>query len=142
MQSVFCIAARRTNLTRKAPMFGAAPVSKKRRLLLGSGVVTCPSRNQAGDERSEQGFAASACVVHELEEAEIKRQLVLRNAPVRAQPGAQQRPKSFHRVGVDFAKAVAVLLAGILASGVADRFVPVLAWCRDPGRGRADPNPV
>jgi len=26
---------------------------------------------QASDERSEQGFAASACVVHELEEAEV-----------------------------------------------------------------------
>ncbi len=53
--------------------------SLAKRLLLGSGVVTCPSRHQAGDERSEQGFAASACVVHELEEAEMNRQLVLRN---------------------------------------------------------------
>ncbi len=30
MQSVFCLAARRTEMTRYAPMFGAAPVSKKR----------------------------------------------------------------------------------------------------------------
>src|SRR3954466_15919221 len=29
-------------------------------------------------------------VVHELEEAEVERQLVLRETPVRAQPGAQQ----------------------------------------------------
>jgi len=57
-------------------------------LLLGSGVVTGPSRNQACDKGAEQGFAASARVVHELEEAEIERQLVLRDAPVRAQPGA------------------------------------------------------
>jgi hypothetical protein len=76
------------------------------RLLLGSGVVTGPSRHQAGDERSEQGFAASACVVHELEEAEIKRQLVLRNASMRAKPGTQQRPEPLHRVDVDFAKAI------------------------------------
>ncbi len=64
-------------------------------LLLGSGVVTGPSRHQACDEGAEQGFAASACVVHELEEAEIKRQLVLRDAAVRSEPGAQQRPEPF-----------------------------------------------
>ncbi len=44
---------------------------KPRWLLLGSGVVNS-SRNQAGDKRAEQGFAASARVVHELEEAEIE----------------------------------------------------------------------
>jgi len=60
----------------------------RKRLILGSGVVTGPSRNQAGDECAEQGFAASARIVHELEEAKIKGQLVLRDAAVRAQPGA------------------------------------------------------
>jgi len=55
---------------------------------LGSGVVVNSSRNQAGDQRAEQGFAASPCIVHELEEAEVERQLVLRDAPMRAQPGA------------------------------------------------------
>ncbi len=64
------------------------------RLLSGSGVVTGTSRDQGCDERTEQGFAASARVVHELEEAEIERQLVLRDAPMRAQSRAQQRPKS------------------------------------------------
>jgi len=88
-------------------------------------VATGPSCNQACDEGAEQGFAASARVVHELEEAEIKRQLVLRDAPVRAQPGAQQGPKALHRVDVDLAKAVAVLVARILAAGVADRLVPI-----------------
>jgi len=38
------------------------------RLLLGSGVVTGSSCNQACDQGTEQGFAASARVVHELEE--------------------------------------------------------------------------
>ena len=79
------------------------------------------SRDQTCNERAEQGFAAASRVVHELKEAEIKRQLVLRDASVRAQPGAQQRPKAFHRIDVDLAEAVAVLIAGILASGVADR---------------------
>jgi len=59
-------------------------------LLSGFGVVAGASRNQARDERAEQGFAASACVVHELEEAEIEGQLVLRDAPLEAM--ADRRP--------------------------------------------------
>jgi len=42
--------------------------------------MTAPSRNQACDKGAEQGFAASAGVVHDLEEAEIEWQLVLRDA--------------------------------------------------------------
>ncbi len=52
------------------------------RLLLASRVVKSSSCNQAGDERTEQGFAAPARIVHELEEAEVERQFVLRDAPV------------------------------------------------------------
>jgi len=88
-----------------------------------SGMVRSSSRNEVCDEGAEQGVAASTRVVHKLEEAEIKGQLVLRDAPVWAQPGAQQRPKPLHRVDVDLARTVAVLVAGILAAGVADRFV-------------------
>src|SRR5215212_7097921 len=83
------------------------------------------SCDQGGDEGSEQGFAASACVVHELEEAEIERQLVLRDAAVRAQPGAQQRAEALDGVDVHLAEAVAVLIARILAAPVADRLVLV-----------------
>ena len=93
--------------------------------MLGSGVVTAPSCNQARDEGAEQGSAASASVMHELEEAEIERQLVLRDAPVRAQPGAQQRPETLDGVDVDLAKTVAVLVAGVFATPMADRLVPV-----------------
>ncbi len=96
-----------------------------RRLLLGSGVVVGSSRNQAGDEGAEQGLATSACVVDELEEAEVERQLFLRDAPMRAQPGAQQQPEAFHRVDVHLAKAVPILVAGILAAPMADGLVPV-----------------
>ena len=42
------------------------------------------SRDQGGDEGSEEGFSASAGVVDELEEAEIEGQLLLRDAAVRA----------------------------------------------------------
>src|SRR3712207_9114365 len=79
-------------------------------LLSGSGVVKGTSRHQGGDKGSEQGFAAAAGVVHELEEAEVEWQLVLRDATMRPQPGAQQRPEPFHGVDVDLAEAVAVLV--------------------------------
>ena len=88
-------------------------------------MVKGPSRDQGGDKGSEQGFAVAPGVVHELKEAEIERQLVLREAPMRPQPGAQQRPDPFHGVDVDLAKAVTILVARILATGVADRGVSV-----------------
>src|SRR5215211_3730081 len=97
-------------------------------LLSGSGVMapSSPSSpDQSRGEGAKQGSAATAGVVHELEEAEIERQLVLRDAPVRAQPGAQQRPGPFHRVDVDLAEAVAILVACVLPTRVADRHVPV-----------------
>jgi hypothetical protein len=58
----------------------------------------------------------------------------LRDAPVRAEPGAQQGPEPFHGVDVHLAEAVPVLVAGILTPGIltpgmADRLVliaPVL----------------
>src|SRR3954447_25178768 len=100
-------------------------MTKPARLLLGSGVVAGTSRDEACDEGAEQDFAAAAGVVHELEEAEVQRQLVLRDAAVRAQPGAQQGPEALHGVDVDLAEAVPVLVAGVFTSGVADRLVPV-----------------
>ena len=51
----------------------------------------------------------------ELEEGKIVGQLLLRDAPVRPQPGAQQRPNAFHGVDVDFAEAITILVSGILA---------------------------
>ncbi len=83
------------------------------------------SCDQGCDEGAEEGFAAAPGVVHELEEAEIERQLLLRDAPVRAQPGAQQGPDALHGVDVDLAEAVAILVAGVLAAPVADRLVPI-----------------
>src|SRR4051794_8907348 len=83
------------------------------------------SCDQGGDERAKQGFAATACVVHELEEAEIEQQLVLRETPVRAEPGAQQGPEAFDGVDVHLAEAVAVLVAGVFTLSVADALVLV-----------------
>src|SRR5919202_7014867 len=101
-----------------------SPRRKRERLLSGSGVMEA-SHDQCCDEGAEEGFAAAPGVVHELEEAEIERQPVLRDAPVRAQPGAQQGPGPLHGVDVDLAEAVIVLVARVLAACVADRHVPV-----------------
>src|SRR5215212_3687959 len=76
--------------------------------------------DQARDEGAEQSLAPAAGVVDELEEAEIGGQLLLRDAPVRAEPGAQQRPEALHRVDVDLAEPVPILVPG-----VADRLVAV-----------------
>jgi hypothetical protein len=56
--------------------------------LVGFRGVGFGSCDQGGDEGSEQGFAPAPGVVHELEEAEVERQLVLRDAAVWPQPGA------------------------------------------------------
>ena len=57
-------------------------------------VVHGPLSNEPGSgwcyEGAEQGFAASARVVHELNDAEITGQLVWRDAPVCPEPGTQQ----------------------------------------------------
>ncbi len=47
------------------------------RLISGSRVVTSGSRDQSCDESAEEGVAAAAGVVDELEEAEVHRQLFL-----------------------------------------------------------------
>src|SRR3954471_4763833 len=62
---------------------------------------------------SKLGGPAQSGVVHEFEEGEIVGQLLLRDAAVRPQPGAQQRPNTFHGVDVDFAESI--LVSGILA---------------------------
>src|SRR3954447_22463451 len=102
----------------------ASAMPKNKRLLSASG-VTGTSSDQGSDKGAEQGFSAPARVVHELKEAEIERQLLLRDAAMRTQPGAEQRPDTLHRVDVHLAEAVAVLVAGILAAAVANRLVPV-----------------
>ena len=58
--------------------------------LLGFQGGGCWSRDEGCDESPEEGCASLPRVVHELEEAEIVRQLVLRDAAMRAKPGAQQ----------------------------------------------------
>src|SRR3712207_9482402 len=83
------------------------------------------SPDQSRDQGTEQGLASAPGVVHELEEAEIQRQLLLRDASVRAEPGAQQGPRPLHGVDVDLAEAIAILVTRVLATCVADGLVPI-----------------
>ena len=55
-----------------------------------------------------------------LEKAEVERLFLLGNAPMRAQPTAQQRPKTFHGIHMYFTKAVAIFISGIFAPAMID----------------------
>ena len=44
---------------------------------------------------------------------------------MRTQPGTQQRPEALNSVDVDFAKTVAILITGILTTGVTHRLVAI-----------------
>src|SRR5688500_4581928 len=61
--------------------------------------------------------------MHELEEGKIVGQLLLRDAPVRPQPRAQQRPDAFHGVDVDFAEAITILITGIFTPTMVNRLM-------------------
>jgi hypothetical protein len=57
-------------------------------------------RDQAGDEGAEQRLSAAPGIVDGLKEAEIGRQLLLRDAAMGSEPGAQQGPEAFQGVDV------------------------------------------
>src|SRR4051812_9679548 len=102
--------------------------------LVGFRGVGSASCDQGGDERAKQGFAATACVVHELEEPQIERQLLLRDPPVRAEPGAQQGQRHRHQEFIRFLNAIeAALPAGRIVNVILDNYAThkhptVLAW--------------
>src|SRR3954453_3340392 len=119
-----CAAHSAVPLTRRRAQL-ASPAARRRKALIGFRGAGHRLRDQASDQGPEQRLPAAPGVVHELEEAEVGGQLLLRDAPVRPQPGTQQRPEAFGRVDVHLAEPVAVLVAGVLAPGVADGLVPV-----------------
>ena len=82
-------------------------------------------RDQELNERRQQRFASLTDVVHELEESQVDREFLWGNPPMWAQPTPQERPKAFHRVNVHFAQAVAIIIAGKLASAVVDTLMAV-----------------
>src|SRR5262249_15332917 len=66
-----------------------------------------------------------ADIVHKLEETQVEREFLLCNAPMRAQPTAQQRPEAFHGIHMDFTKTVAIFISSELASSVVDTLMVV-----------------
>lgn len=65
-------------------------------------------RQKKFQERSEQAFTANPSVVHELKDAEIKRQFYLVESPDEVTAGMQQRPEP-RRLGASRADRFAVL---------------------------------
>src|SRR5688572_25639397 len=68
---------------RLAPAWRGSPCARQPDILIsplhtkGGGPVMGTSGDEARDEGAEESFAPAACVVHELEEAEVERQRVL-----------------------------------------------------------------
>src|SRR4051812_44021535 len=96
----------------------------------------CGSGDEHPDERGEEGLSPSAGVVHDLEEGEVERQLLLGDAAMRAQPGAQQRPEALGGVDVGLAKAVAGVGPRRPPPGGAHRLWPVAPLRQAGGRRR------
>ena len=84
--------------------------------------------DQQFDQRAEQRLAPLPDVVHELEEAQVQRQLLLRDPSMGTQPRPQQRPEALHRVDVDLAEPVAVIVPGELPGRMADALMCVAAF--------------
>jgi hypothetical protein len=82
-------------------------------------------RNQELNERRKQRFASLADVVHELKEPQVEREFLLGNTPMRTQPTAQQGPEAFHGLHMHFTHAVAIVIAGTLASPMVDALLVV-----------------
>src|SRR5512135_2423878 len=76
-------------------------------------------------------LATPSEVVHELEETQVDRQLLLRDPTMRAEPRPQQGPEPFPGVDVDLAEPVAIIITGELPGGVTDRAMGVAPF-REP----------
>ena len=63
--------------------------------------------------------------MYKLEEPEVEREFLLGNAPMRTQPAAQQRPKAFHSIYMDFTQTVAIFIACEFASSVVNTLMVV-----------------
>src|SRR5713101_2976182 len=98
-----------------------AGICSSLRLLLDSGVLA----DQELNELTQQCFASLADVVDKLEEPEVEREFLLRNAPMRTKPTPQQRPKALHRIHMHFTKPVAIFISGVLAPPMVDALMVV-----------------
>src|SRR5918992_5249731 len=81
------------------------------RLMLDSRVLC----DQQLNERRKQCFASFSDIVHKLEETEVEREFLLRNAPMRTKPTPQERPEALHGIHMHFTQAIAIFISGVLA---------------------------
>src|SRR6266851_9505614 len=81
--------------------------------------------DQQLNERRKQRFASLSGVVNKLEETQVQGEFLLGNAPMRTKPTPQERPEPFHRIDMDFTKAVAIFIAGVLALSMVDALMVV-----------------
>src|SRR3954451_12159036 len=82
-------------------------------------------RDQEPDQRSQQCLAAFPNVMHELEEAQVNRQLLLGDPAVGTQPRPQQRPEPLNGVDMVLINPIPVVVPRVLARRVADRVMLV-----------------
>src|SRR3954465_2578274 len=87
----------------------------------GSSAVSGGRLQEQSDQGPEQGLPPPPHVVHELEEPQVERQLLLRDPAMRPQPAPQQRPEALHGVDVHLAGPIPVVVTGELPRRMADR---------------------
>lgn len=75
------------------------------------------------EERAQERISPCSGIVKELEEGNIFGKMFLRDTAMGAEPGAEERPHSFDSIGMNFAKAITIIVTGIFAVAVADGFV-------------------
>ena len=63
--------------------------------------------------------------MHKLKEPQVKREFLLCNAPMRTKPTAQERPKAFHGIHMDFTQAVTIFITGEFASSMVHTLMAV-----------------
>jgi hypothetical protein len=81
--------------------------------------------DQELNELTQQRFASLSDVVDKLEEPEVERELLLRNAPMRTKPTPQQRPEALHRIHMHFTKPVAIVISGEFTPPMVDALMVV-----------------
>ena len=63
--------------------------------------------------------------MHKFEEAQVEREFLLRNTPMRTKPTAQQRPEALHRIHMYFTKSVAIFISGEFTPSMIDTLMLV-----------------
>ena len=63
--------------------------------------------------------------MHKLEEPQVEREFLLRDAPMWTQPAPQERPEPLYGIHMHFTKAVAIFISGKLAPSMVDTLMTI-----------------